>query len=823
MNSRIKETLKCLCCNNGWSYGVFWRVNRQNPMVLTIEDAYSEEQTGIVIEKMLQQVHMLGEGIIGHAAFTGKHQWMFASTYCGEWGPTLFIDNQDGFQDLSQFHQQFSSGIETIALISVAPQGVVQFGSTRKIMESLEFFDQVTNLFRHPENVEGDLVSRNAPSINDETYIPSRGVDSVLSSETAFSNYWNVNAMPDDLNSKKLMGKTPVMVPVNAFSFAGYQMNNMNPIMNKSSLNPETQFQNGEAGQAIYPTMSTWASSLTSREKQVIPEIRKQESSNAFSGNLNRITGISTFQDFQGDAVTQFNMHIGQSQGDNFQQSFTAIHPNIQLVKESTSFNAYQGENAANDLSQYFVESQVHSSRSVTPTDEKSRALAITSSGSVFGDYFSGIHTTKTTMQNPTSDTISSLGLVPDGKENSLTITQQFSSDNDLYNSLGLTFSQNDGTECWNDLITSGGSGSQSSLSNGTSDCVSELDVGSIPPEKRLCPEFGLQHILSSGSGTPTFIDIPSSEDHLSPTTIMSGGNASLYRSRTQMAAISSSSGTMDRFIADCEPQKISIYGNQKEAPIKSQVGAWIGDTYSIHSDCAVSTQPKRSEEPVRVKKKRARPGESTRPRPKDRQQIQDRVKELREIVPHGIKCSIDGLLDRTIKYMVFLQSVTKYADKLKEACVPKIIGAESGVILKDNSTGEGATWAFEVNGKTMVCPITVGDLRPPSQMLVEMLCDEGDFFLEIADIIRGFGLTILKGIMEVQEDKIWARFIVEANRNVTRMDIFLSLVQFLQQLATGGINFSSQPSMVGETTVPYSNYQQSHVPLTIGLADRLL
>lgn len=36
--------------------------------------------------------------IIGQAAFTGKHQWMFASTYCGEWGPTLFIDNQDGFQ-----------------------------------------------------------------------------------------------------------------------------------------------------------------------------------------------------------------------------------------------------------------------------------------------------------------------------------------------------------------------------------------------------------------------------------------------------------------------------------------------------------------------------------------------------------------------------------------------------------------------------------------------------------------------------------------------------------------------------------------------------
>lgn len=43
------------------------------------------------------------------------------------------------------------------------------------------------------------------------------------------------------------------------------------------------------------------------------------------------------------------------------------------------------------------------------------------------------------------------------------------------------------------------------------------------------------------------------------------------------------------------------------------------------------------------------------------------------------------------------------------------------------------------------------------------MLCEEHGFFLEIVDIIRGFGLTILKGVMEVREEKIWARFIVEA------------------------------------------------------------
>lgn len=46
---------------------------------------------------------------------------------------------------------------------------------------------------------------------------------------------------------------------------------------------------------------------------------------------------------------------------------------------------------------------------------------------------------------------------------------------------------------------------------------------------------------------------------------------------------------------------------------------------------------------------------------------------------------------------------------------------------------------------------------------LVQMICEEHGFFLEIVDIIRGFGLTILKGVMESREEKIWARFIVEA------------------------------------------------------------
>ncbi|MFS7954185.1 putative transcription factor LHW [Helianthus anomalus] len=40
---------------------------------------------------------------------------------------------------------------------------------------------------------------------------------------------------------------------------------------------------------------------------------------------------------------------------------------------------------------------------------------------------------------------------------------------------------------------------------------------------------------------------------------------------------------------------------------------------------------------------------------------------------------------------------------------------------------------------------------------------------------------------MESRNDKIWAHFTVEANRDVTRMEIFMSLVSLLDQAAKNG------------------------------------
>ncbi|KAH6813668.1 hypothetical protein C2S51_022686 [Perilla frutescens var. frutescens] len=183
---------------------------------------------------------------------------------------------------------------------------------------------------------------------------------------------------------------------------------------------------------------------------------------------------------------------------------------------------------------------------------------------------------------------------------------------------------------------------------------------------------------------------------------------------------------------------------------------------------------------PVKMSKKRARPGESCRPRPRDRQLIQDRIKELRELIPNGSKCSIDSLLERTIKHMIFMQSVTKHAEKLHKCCASKLLDKDTGM-RKFSRSEQGSSWAVEVGNNQKVCPIIVENINMNGQMLVEMLCKECDQFLEIADTIRSLGLTILKGVSEAYGNKAWMCFVVENNRSMHRMDVLWSLMQLLQ------------------------------------------
>ncbi|PSR86444.1 Transcription factor LHW like [Actinidia chinensis var. chinensis] len=269
-----------------------------------------------------------------------------------------------------------------------------------------------------------------------------------------------------------------------------------------------------------------------------------------------------------------------------------------------------------------------------------------------------------------------------------------------------------------------------------------------------------------------------------------------LPKSLAKLGALGSCS-----FKSECSKEDAGNY-SQSSSIYGSQISSWVEQGHSNkHNSSASTAYSKRADEVSKSSRKRLKPGENPRPRPKDRQMIQDRMKELRDIVPNGAKCSIDALLERTIKHMLFLQSVTKHADQLKQTGESKIISKDGGLLLKESFEG-GRTWAYEVGSQSTVCPIIVEDLNPPRQMLVEMLCEERGLFLEIADIIRGLGLTILQGVMETRNDKIWARFAVEANRDVTRVEIFISLVHLLDQTVKSSA--ASGNGIENDNTMPH-------------------
>ncbi|KAL9280486.1 putative transcription factor MYC/MYB [Arabidopsis thaliana] len=91
--------------------------------ILRFEEAYNDEQSFALVDDMTLQAPFLGQGIVGEVASTGNHQWLFSDTL---------------------FQNQFLSGFKTIAIIPLGSSGVVQLGSTQKILESTKILEQTT-------------------------------------------------------------------------------------------------------------------------------------------------------------------------------------------------------------------------------------------------------------------------------------------------------------------------------------------------------------------------------------------------------------------------------------------------------------------------------------------------------------------------------------------------------------------------------------------------------------------------------------------------------------------------------------------------------
>nr|GEU36661.1 hypothetical protein [Tanacetum cinerariifolium] len=198
----IQHTLKSLCtyCSSSdssadnastkWVYAVFWRImpriypppkwdheggvldrakgNKRN-WILVWEDGFCDlhecERVGNdgflkgrfganIFFKLSHEVYNYGEGLIGKVAADNSHRWVFKDgsnehdpSFLSSWNAS--IDPQPKAWDL-----HFSSGIKTIAIISVR-EGIIQLGSFDKILEDMNLVISIQRKFSYLRSIPG--------------------------------------------------------------------------------------------------------------------------------------------------------------------------------------------------------------------------------------------------------------------------------------------------------------------------------------------------------------------------------------------------------------------------------------------------------------------------------------------------------------------------------------------------------------------------------------------------------------------------------------------------------------------------------------------
>ncbi|OVA07152.1 Myc-type [Macleaya cordata] len=957
MGTLLKEALKCLCGENQWSYAVFWKIGFNNPTLLVWEEYHYEParhsslpaisgiestelllkeweglwnspeshlpqlgcQTGdkvlLLINKMMinNQVHVVGEGIVGRAAFMGMHQWILQEHCMVEGYPS---------EVLAEVQLQFSAGMQTVAVIPVLPHGVVQLGSTLAVVENTGFVSDVKSLFAQLGSVPGALLSdtytREDPGLEigassslevpisadpsgnlssqAATFVPLTGAGFNQQNSTyqaaGFGNQPS-RSLAAQIHGNLQLQPNSSLTPTSANTF-----NDLFQIKNPPNVQPNFPFkrepETRETGAQVI-----LASTDARLNKQASPNNSSTRSSHQFiesSSSSSSLTFIG--QQILSGAGLPTSINSSKSQ----LRSSRGMIPTS--LKDSIPITLFGGSKSLDTGNDHQTLTSSSCSRSITRGSAESNSpypplkglqLNCSASGMVSASNHQNssncsdvlprvplmshpstndnhIQTKwnagKQVIENDLFQALHILSAHPDERISRSTQVPDFFHDHwvssmeldkgtsgscntfsedaqvkpplgdDLFEILGLDTKSGKHCGSWKDSLTNGGDANMRNANMDVSKCITQTDacpdfyaMNDGISESGIFSETASDHLLDAvvskvHSGAKQITDddvscwttLTKTSSSSVPTGSPSGGNVRVLDQKqgkiyglppsllkAQTAGPSSFNSGCMKDNAGETSQISSMYG--------SQISLVVEDGQNMKCENSISTaQSKRPHETGKANRKRLRPGESPRPRPKDRQMIQDRVKELREIVPNGAKCSIDALLERTIKHMLFLQSVTKHADKLKQTGESKIISKDGGLLSNGNFEG-GATWAFEVGSQSMVCPIIVEDLNPPRQMLVEMLCEERGFFLEIADIIRGLGLTILKGVMEARNDKVWVRFTVEANRDVTRMEIFLSLVHLLEQAVKG--NTAASKGIAGGKMIAHDTSHQASIPAT--------
>ncbi|XP_041003807.1 transcription factor bHLH155-like isoform X2 [Juglans microcarpa x Juglans regia] len=730
-NTELRQALRSLCLNRDWMYAVFWKLKHRSRMVLTWEDAYydfherhdspgnnccsktadklhdghySHDPLGLAVAKMSYHVYSLGEGIVGQVAVTGKHQWIFADKQITS--SRLSFEYCDGWQT------QFSAGIRTIAVVPVAPHGVVQLGSLNKVGEDVKLVNHIRDVFfdlqgSSIEHIPSPILSsmKNLLHLQD---VPANSSASVMITDCL-------------RNSDKAIDKEGADVWLSMFPCFGKDRGN------SCAFLPHGFYQR-KAVEVVYD-----------HERLELCNSVGDESAQLHSSNCNII--YLEHQKLVGGRTCGGDIN-------GCKDTEGGSEPNFHSLSHSSAAVSVNLSDVIPPADQNLLESAVCDRIKLDGKDfYKNGLLQIPEPSDMKFDEDSE----KLQFQAESSHM------------DILNPSLHFPAGYELHEALGPAFLKTGNYLNWESAKTEDG-------------VIIEMLEGMS--SSQLTSNYYPDHLLEA-----VVSNVCQSDSDVKSDKLLSKPVRSLSTTEVNPE---SSGHTMDAITSVHYPfEQPSHLEEDKQHCLSSSGVCGVISPTSFSSNCTstCSKHLERSSEPAKNNKKRSRPGENSRPRPRDRQLIQDRIKELRELVPNGSKCSIDSLLERTIKHMLFLQSVTKHADKLNKCTNSKLHDKGTAGIIGSSGAEHGSSWAVEVGGHLKVCSIIVENLNKSGQMLVEMLCEDCSHFLEIAETIRSLGLTILKGATEAEGEKTWICFVVEGqnNRSIHRMDILWSLVQILQ------------------------------------------
>ncbi|KAI3834209.1 hypothetical protein MKX03_030016 [Papaver bracteatum] len=190
INCLLQQTLRNLCsCSDSskWVYAVFWRILPRNypppkwdfggsfldrskgsnrNWILAWEDGYCDflecDRAGSdyikgrfgahVFFKMSHEVYNYGEGLIGKTAAENSHKWVFRENSVDKDHNHQSSWNGSNDSQPRAWDFQFSSGIQTIAIISVR-EGLIQLGSLEKVMEDLNLVINIQRIFSYLHSI----------------------------------------------------------------------------------------------------------------------------------------------------------------------------------------------------------------------------------------------------------------------------------------------------------------------------------------------------------------------------------------------------------------------------------------------------------------------------------------------------------------------------------------------------------------------------------------------------------------------------------------------------------------------------------------------